>query len=251
MIAGGRVLREDWRVRPVVISLAIHALILGLLLPEHHRAGPPPARIAAVVPPAPLPIDAPIEVLLASGDAAGGSHGHAAGHLAAHSGVTRSRSRDPWAELSIRRESSDEVRAGNSNSNGNGNSNSNGNGNANGNGSGNGNGNGNGIGFGNGGRIDYAHDVPAPPAPRASKARPPKLVWPNRDLDVIDDSYLFVAKVTVDRDGSVVGARMLTTRPGSRGEHAANAIWTFRYAPALDDDGNPVRATIEQPFQVR
>ena len=62
---------------------------------------------------------------------------------------------------------------------------------------------------------------------------------------------MFVAKVTVDEDGSVVGARMLTTRPGSRSEHAANAIWTFRYAPALDDGGKPIRSTFEQPFQVR
>jgi hypothetical protein len=94
--------------------------------------------------------------------------------------------------------------------------------------------------------------VPEPPAPPpVSKARPAKLIWPNRDADVEDESYLFVARVTVDAEGSVVGARMVTMRPGSRGERAANAIWTFRYAPALDDRGVPVRSTFEQTFQVR
>ena len=127
-----------------------------------------------------------------------------------------------------------------------------GNGTATGTGRGAGNGTGNGIGFGNGGGVQTARDIPAPPAPPPpSKARPAKLIWPNRDVDVIDDSYLFVARVTVDADGSVVGARMLTSRPGSRADHAANAIWQFRYAPALDDAGKPTRSTFEQPFQVR
>ncbi|HEY5920850.1 MAG TPA: hypothetical protein VIV11_04230 [Kofleriaceae bacterium] len=121
-----------------------------------------------------------------------------------------------------------------------------------GNGTGHGNGTGNGIGFGNGGGVQGARDIPAPPAPPPpSKARPAKLIWPNRDVDVIDDSYLFLARVTVDAEGSVVGARMLTARHGSRAEHAANAIWQFRYSPALDDGGHPIRSTFEQPFQVR
>ncbi len=95
-------------------------------------------------------------------------------------------------------------------------------------------------------------DVPAPPpAPPVSRARPAKLVWPTRDEEVEDEDALFIAKITVDEDGAVVGARMLTNRPGSRGERAANAIWTFRYAPALDDDGHPIRSTFEQPFQIR
>jgi hypothetical protein len=96
--------------------------------------------------------------------------------------------------------------------------------------------------------------VPPPPAPELpapSKARPARLVWPNRDVEVIDDSYLFVAQVTVDVDGAVVGAHMLTMRPGSRAERAADAIWRFRYEPALDEHGVPVRSTFEQSFQVR
>jgi hypothetical protein len=92
---------------------------------------------------------------------------------------------------------------------------------------------------------------PVPVVPPRSKARPAKLIWPNRDLDVEDESYLFVAKVTVDEQGDVVGARMTTSHPGSRGDHAANAIWTFRYSPALDDTGKPIRSTFDQPFQVR
>jgi len=122
----------------------------------------------------------------------------------------------------------------------------------NGHGSGNGNGNGNGIGFGAGGGIRVASDVPAPPPPPAiSKARPAKLVWPTRDEEVEDDTNLFVAKVTVDAEGFVVGAHMTRTQPGVKADRAADAIWTFRYAPALDDDGRPIRSTFEQPFQVR
>jgi hypothetical protein len=100
--------------------------------------------------------------------------------------------------------------------------------------------------------VKVARDVPAPPAPPpVSKVRPAKLIWPNRDVDVEDESYLFVAKITVDTDGSVVGAHMITMRPGSRADKAADAIWTFRYSPALDDRGVPTRSTFEQPFQVR
>jgi hypothetical protein len=76
-------------------------------------------------------------------------------------------------------------------------------------------------------------------------------VWPTRDEEVDDDANLFVARITVDEQGDVVGARMITTRPGARAERAANAIWQFRYAPALDDRGVPTRSTFDQSFQVR
>ncbi|NVB81172.1 MAG: hypothetical protein HOV81_22440 [Kofleriaceae bacterium] len=119
-------------------------------------------------------------------------------------------------------------------------------------GKGTGRGTGSGIGFGDGGGVRVADKVPAPPPPpEVSKARPAKLVWPTRDEEVDDDANLFVARITVDEEGDVVGARMIKTTPGARAERAANAIWQFRYAPALDDRGVPTRSTFEQQFQVR
>jgi hypothetical protein len=44
---------------------------------------------------------------------------------------------------------------------------------------------------------------------------------------------------------------MVRTVPGSRGDTASSMIWVFRYSPALDDDGKPVRSTFVQPFLVR
>jgi hypothetical protein len=77
------------------------------------------------------------------------------------------------------------------------------------------------------------------------------LIWPTRNDDVDDESNLFVARVSLNRYGEVVGARMLTVRPGAKADRAASAIWTFRYTPALDDDGMPVKATLDQEFQIR
>jgi hypothetical protein len=242
-------------VRALAASIAIHALIVCWFA---YRAGAPDSgpdtarpdtsrMVAELSEPAPITVDL-VGTSTGGGGGGGsrespasGARGHVMSRNGSRSGVSESEaSSDAWAGLSIH----DEPRAGDGNGNGSGNGDSNGNGN--------GNGNGFGIGFGNGGGIHVARDVPAPPPPpKVSRARPPQLIWPNRDLDVIDESYLFAAKVTVDRDGSVVGARMVTTRPGSRGDRAADVIWSFRYAPALDDDGNPVRATIEQSFQVR
>jgi hypothetical protein len=62
---------------------------------------------------------------------------------------------------------------------------------------------------------------------------------------------MFLARVTVDTDGDVAGVRMLQTHPGRRGEDAEHAIWTFRYAPALDDDGRPIKSSLDQQFGVR
>jgi hypothetical protein len=103
-----------------------------------------------------------------------------------------------------------------------------------------------------------AAPIPAPPAPpaaddhpaRVSKARPARLVYPSRDSDT-DAERLFVAVVTVDSDGFVVGAHLTDTgTPGPLRDDAAGLIFKFRYAPALDDDGRPVRSTFEQPFQL-
>jgi len=72
-----------------------------------------------------------------------------------------------------------------------------------------------------------------------------------RNDEVDDPSNLFVARVSLNRYGEVVGARILTARPGAKADRAANAIWTFRYTPALDDDGMPVNSTLDQEFQIR
>jgi hypothetical protein len=117
-----------------------------------------------------------------------------------------------------------------------------------------GDGTGDGIGFGAGGGIRTAEQVPEPPrvrTPPPSRARPAKLIYPVRDREVDDEGNLFIARITVDTDGDVIGAHMIKTRPGVTGDQAASAIWTFRYLPALDDSGAPIRSTFEQPFQIR
>jgi hypothetical protein len=136
----------------------------------------------------------------------------------------------PWGELSI--------------------SEDNGNGIGNGDGIGIGIGNGTGIGFGNGGGVQKIRELPAVPAPFVSKARPAKLIYPSHQVEV-DENETLLARVTVDENGDVVGAHMVRTLPGSRGETASSMIWVFRYSPALDDDGKPVRSTFVQPFLVR
>ena len=122
-------------------------------------------------------------------------------------------------------------------------------------GAGAGGGRGAGIGFGDGGRIEPAPQTFAlPAAPRAdvrppSKARPAKLVYPSRRRDLGAEA-LFVARVTVDTDGYVVGARLVKGRNGPADDEAADLIFRFRYLPALDDAGRAIRSTFDQPFHV-
>jgi hypothetical protein len=111
---------------------------------------------------------------------------------------------------------------------------------------------GRGIGLGDGGAIASQLDVPAVPPPPVSKARPPKLIYPSRQSrpgEGTDD--LFVARVTVDTDGYVAGAHLVHGLGDTRDNDAEQLIFRFRYAPALDDDGRPIKATIDQPFFVR
>lgn len=119
-------------------------------------------------------------------------------------------------------------------------------------GAGGGRGNGRGIGFGDGGSIapPPAAQLVVPPAPRASKARPARLIFPSRQRDV-DDGELFVMSVIVDRDGYVAGARLIRGFGGHRDDVASDQIWRFRYDPALDDDGRPIQSTVEQRFLVQ
>lgn len=117
-------------------------------------------------------------------------------------------------------------------------------------GGGRGRGIGRGIGDGLGDRASAGELLPAvPAAPAASKARPARLIYPTRERDV-SEGDLYVARVTVDRDGYVVGARLLRSG-GPKDGDASAMIFRFRYAPALDDDGRPIRSTVEQPFLVQ
>lgn len=114
-------------------------------------------------------------------------------------------------------------------------------------------GGGRGHGFGLGAGGSRAPVPPPPGAPRAeqvaSKARPPRLVYPKRNRDV-EDGETFVARVTIDEDGYVVGAKLVRGFGGRRDDEAAGLIFKFRYAPALDDAGRPIRSTLDQNFLV-
>jgi hypothetical protein len=213
------------RLAPVAGSLAVNAALLVLLTGlAHHRPAPPPPEPVEItlvdVPRAPAPV-APVAAPAGGGAA---RHGHTAQPRAAPHG-----SASPWGEVAVHIDD----------------------GGTGGTGGGTGGGHGRGIGLGDGGVVERIESLPVPPAPPPpSRARVARLLHPTRETEV-DDAELFVAMVTVDTDGDVVGARMLRTHPGSRGDTAASMIWQFRYAPALDDDGNPVRSTFEQKFAVR
>jgi hypothetical protein len=230
------------------MSVALHALVAWWLCSRHthepavvtERAperAPETIDVVMLDEPAEVPSVGerrpPTAVAHARSAAAGGHGGAPRGGHAAHA--------DPWGELQIGVDDTATVarRAA-----------------ATGSGSGGGgvlgSGTGGGIGFGDGGGIAASAQVPPPAAPPPpSRARPAKLLRPARDREVLDDDYLFVARVTVDEDGDVVAVRMVATHPGPRGEQAASAIWSFHDAPALDDADMPIRSTFEQPFQIR
>ncbi len=112
-----------------------------------------------------------------------------------------------------------------------------------------------GIGFGDGGRIELVRDLPTPPpapvadVPPPSRARSARLIYPSRQR-AIEEGRLFVARVTVDHDGYVIGARLVRGFGGPRDDEAADLIFRFRYAAALDDAGRPIRSSFEQRFHV-
>jgi hypothetical protein len=113
-------------------------------------------------------------------------------------------------------------------------------------------GGGTGIGIGDGPGVAVVRELPLPPPPppppKVSKARPARLIYPARSRDAGEEE-MFHARVIVDRDGYVVGARIRATgRPGE--DLAAQAIWRFRYEPALDDEGRAIQSTVDQPFLV-
>lgn len=71
-------------------------------------------------------------------------------------------------------------------------------------------------------------------------------IYPAHHRDIEDS--LFLAHLTINDEGFVVGARLVRGVGGSRDDQAASCVWRFRYSLALDDDGWPVAATIDQPF---
>jgi hypothetical protein len=112
-------------------------------------------------------------------------------------------------------------------------------------------GTGTGIGFGDGGGLArIVEPMPAPPPPpTVSLARPARLIYPSREADgPAEDMY--TARITVDHDGYVVGAKIVHGSLGPRFELASDLIFRFRYAPALDDDGRPIQTTLDQIFLV-
>lgn len=243
--------------RALVISFALHAAVVLLLRSPARPHDPPTASVPSSITEEPMIV----EVLPGGGGDGGGREitygcGTTAIEVDAPESRERARQLDPdaWEHRAIRRSSATPSAAqaeGAGSENGEGT----------GSGIGHGSGSGNGIGFGNGGGVrlpDDVPDAPSPPAPeptpapvRVSKARPAKLIYPTRDREVEDEADLFIAKVTVDPDGDVVGARMVKTRPGRRGDQASSAIWSFRYLPALDHDGRAIASTLDQPFQIR
>jgi hypothetical protein len=210
-------------VRAVAISLAVHAMVLALLAFTHE-----PPRVLPIAPsvhadPAPIAvevIDEPKPIAPAPTRAHGGGGGGGGGGV----GVVATR-RSAWDDVSIGRD--DDER-----------------------GTGIGTGTGTGTGTGIGGIAPAPGNVLAVPRPDFSRARPARLLVPMRTGDV-DDDDLFVARVTVDEGGDVVGAHMVRTHPGHLADVAESAIWTFHYDPARDDAGKAVRATFEQSFAVR
>jgi len=87
-------------------------------------------------------------------------------------------------------------------------------------------------------------------APVRSKARAARLIWPTQHRSE-DEGQVFIAQVTVDEDGYVVGVRMTQGMGGRAGERAETAVWTFRYDPARNELGRPIRTRIEQPFMLK
>jgi hypothetical protein len=208
----------------------VHGALIAIALvdveraPDLHAATEPTLELIEVAVEAPVPV--PVEDKHPSGVRA--ALAHSGGTSRARRGEhTRSPdSTSPWGELTIGEDRGDGT------------------------GTGTGIGTGAGIGFGDGGGVQKMRELPAVPAPFVSKARPAKLIHPTREMEV-DEAELFAARITVDEGGDVVGAHMMKSHPGSRGETASSMIWQFRYAPALDDDGAPVRSTFVQTFAVR
>jgi len=87
------------------------------------------------------------------------------------------------------------------------------------------------------------------PRPPRSKARPARLIFPKKHREA-EDGDVFVALLTVDDEGYVVGVRLKQGIGGRRDEVAQREVWRFRYDPARDDTGRPIRSRVEQRFML-
>ena len=216
--------------RSIGLSLVAHALLLAVVL-DRGGAPPPPASppgtpIEIVDLPAPPPAPAPAV------------HRTAAPRGAMHRGVAGGRpARAPERRaggLAI----AAEVRGGE--------------------GSGGGEGDGGGTGDGGGPGLGWsppAGAAPPPPppaevaAPARSKARPARLIFPKKHRTA-EDGPVFTARLDVDAEGYVVGVRLLRGVGGRRDQVAEREVWRFRYDPARDDRGRPIRSRVEQRFML-
>jgi TonB family protein len=91
--------------------------------------------------------------------------------------------------------------------------------------------------------------VPARAPRRMSHARAPRLVYPKRFRDE-RGGEVFVALLTVDEDGWVVGVRLVQGVNPHADQKALDAVWRFHYDPALNHAGRPIRARVTQRFMV-
>jgi hypothetical protein len=96
-------------------------------------------------------------------------------------------------------------------------------------------------------RRAVVRDDARPPPP--SKARPPRLIWPKQERAEVAER-LFAAVLTIDEEGYVVGVKLTRGTTARESGKAASAVWRFRYDPALDDAGRPVKARLEQKFML-
>jgi hypothetical protein len=110
-------------------------------------------------------------------------------------------------------------------------------------------GSGSGTGPGRGEQRSGRPVVPVRRAAARSRARPPRLVYPVRDREE-RPGEVFVARLTINEGGYVVGARLEHGVDPYRDRKAMEAVWRFHYAPALDRAGRPVRAQVLQRFMV-
>jgi len=206
-------------------SIAVHVVLGGLLLLVGHRAsGPPPTAVTVAIVEAPPPQEAR----------------GAAPAVASRASPARqkpraraNRSTEPSMRASVLGDVVVEAV-----------------------GEGGGGGGGGGGGAGGRGVSGVATDprfaawlpVALPVAP-VSRARPAILVFPSRQT-AVEDAALYVAEVIVDDEGFVVGSRLARGFGGPRDVEAGAQVWRFRYSPALDDDGRPIRSTVQQKFAV-